>query len=71
MKTCSMHGQMPGNFCSECGEKLQETPNPETASPTLYQVFGENPCPNCGYQLKHGHQQFCPGCGRLLTWLCR
>ncbi len=73
MKTCSTHGQWPGDFCSVCGEKLQEVPNPQVdlPSPMPYEIFGEQPCPSCKYELHHGHQLFCPGCGHALLYTCR
>lgn len=63
------HGQKPGKFCDRCGADLvSETPsNPDQP----YEIFGDQACPGCGYELDHDHQQFCPGCGHHLKWLCR
>lgn len=36
----------------------------------LIEVDAVKFCPECGYDLDHKHQWFCPGCGRALTWLC-
>lgn len=62
------HGEKEGYFCSVCGVRLVEVPT-ETGS--SYKMFGNEKCPGCGYALAHGHQAFCPGCGRPLIWTCR
>lgn len=35
-------------------------------------VFGDEHCrnPNCGFELNHGHQRFCPKCGYNIHWTC-
>ncbi len=63
------HGIKDGKFCDVCGEKLVK--EPKTSSKSPYEVMGENKCPGCGYELKHGHQHYCPGCGHEIKWLCR
>lgn len=63
------HGFKPGTFCEECGEKL--VPVQQEDPQEGLEVFGEDNCPNCSYQLR-GHQtEYCPGCGKPLNWLTR
>jgi rRNA maturation endonuclease Nob1 len=64
------HGDKPGNFCDECGERLELSPETQShVQPN--EVIGMEDCPACGYHLNHGHQEFCPGCGHQLLWMCK
>lgn len=59
-----------GVFCPRCGEKLVQVQEPGKSNQP-YEMMGEAPCPACGFELDHGHQSYCPGCGHTLKWLCR
>ncbi len=69
---CQTHGEKEGKFCDECGEKLVKSQSDKVKkSKEPYPMSGESPCPGCGYELDHKHQEHCPGCGHKLTWTCR
>ena len=67
-KHCPSHGPKEGLFCDFCGVKLLDT---TVGAIVPFEMSGKNPCPFCGYDLNHGHQNFCPGCGHVLKWTCR
>lgn len=70
MKICPDHREMPGNFCKKCGKPLiLQTLLPLTDTYAL-EVRGDQSCPSCLFDLDHDHQEYCPGCGRKLKWLC-
>lgn len=53
------------NFCWHCRTGF-------SGHPRIYKsltVADEQPCA-CGFLLKHGHQKYCPMCGRELFWRC-
>ncbi len=72
MKICPTHGEKPGDYCGKCGTPLVvQTIVPAGFTPKTYEISGTNNCPGCKYKLDHDHQQYCPGCGTQLKWLCR
>lgn len=61
-----------GRFCARCGSELKITDEFKNQSESAFErMFGDSPCPGCGYKLNHGHQSFCPSCGHALKWVCR
>jgi hypothetical protein len=62
------HGPKPGKFCDQCGNQLVAPSQEHYDRPLV--VHSKEACPLCGYELKHNHQMFCPGCGRQFIWGC-
>lgn len=68
MKICPHgHGPKSGELCNECYALLVNYPEEEQEGP--YVAYGDEKCPGCEYDLKHGFQPECPGCGHELRWL--
>lgn len=57
-----------GEYCDDCGATLLKGDEPEADHKV---VKGMDPCPACHWELRHGHQSYCPGCGVKLKWMCR
>lgn len=58
--------KIPDEFLTITKSVTKVTEVNEPNSP--FEIEGNDPCPGCGYELKHRYQTYCPGCGHFLIW---